>query len=60
MLLGTVFHRKQCREGCTFLSGVHENTVETQLSKLRLTKTWVNRNACKALKFPELPAARHL
>jgi hypothetical protein len=42
------------------LCNTPKNTVEPRLSELRLTETRVNRNACQALRSPELPAARHI
>jgi hypothetical protein len=53
--------RLQVSDCSTFRIMCHvPNTVEPRLSELRLTETRVNRNACQALQFPELPAARHL
>jgi hypothetical protein len=44
--------------GCK--KSVSTYTAEPRFSELILTEASLNQNACQALRFPELPAARHL
>jgi hypothetical protein len=51
---------KEVKIGFNVSCIVSECAVESRLSELHLTETRVNWNACQALRFPELPVARHL